>query len=251
MSLLAAPPNSILFQPATTARLAAGTMAVTLAGALYCAGLNALFNGAASWPLVAFWALATVLPWYLAYEANKHLLRLNYSRVAKGLAIAFLLAATLAACGAADWSLAHRFGHFQGTPPAVHVYRHLPETISIAFLTITASTFGARPVGCNEPKTATDLPVPPDRIKLVRGAGNYAELEGAERTLLLRTTMNEVEAALAPHGFVRINRSVIVPKHRIAAIGKQAGRHVVRLTDGSEFRVGSTFSSKLRVVSPA
>jgi DNA-binding LytR/AlgR family response regulator len=247
MSLPRVRPTSILFEPATTARLAAGAMTLTLAAAIYCAGLWALSNGATAWPLVAFWSLATVLPWYIAYEANKHVLRLKLGPSIKWPAIALVLGVTLAACGIADWSLARRFGHFQETLRAVHIYRHLPETIAIAFLTIVASTFAARPVCSLENERTAELPIPPDRIKLVRGAGNYAELEAAERTLLLRATLSQVEALLAAHGFVRISRSIIIPKRRIAAMETRGGRRVVRLIDGSEHRVGSTFSAQLRL----
>lgn len=235
-----------IFKPATTAYVGLGAMLVTLAGAAYCAGLNALANGAAAWPLVAAWTLATVLPWYIAYEANKHILRLKSAPIVKGLIIAAILGATLAACGAADWAIGHSFGYYRGTLRALHIYRHLPETLAIVFLTITAAAFAARPVGKQGEQRPAELPIPPDRIQLVRGAGNYAELEAPERTLLLRATLSEVEAALVPHGFIRISRSIIVPKRRIAAMGTRAGRRVVRLTDGSEHRVGSTFSAQLR-----
>jgi len=110
-----------------------------------------------------------------------------------------------------------------------------------------ASTFAARPVCSLENERSAELPIPPDRIKLVRGAGNYAELEAAERTLLLRATLSQVEALLAAHGFVRISRSIIIPKRRIAAMEMRGGRRVVRLIDGSEHRVGSTFSAQLRL----
>jgi len=239
-------PTKLIFQPATASRIGIGAMVVTIAGAAYCAGLNALANGATSGSLVATWTVATVLPWYIAYEANKHVLRLQSGPIVKGLIIAAVLGATLTACGAADWAIGHNFGYYRGTLRALHVYRHLPETLAIAFLTITAAAFAPRPVSAQDGLRTAELPIPPDRIELVRGAGNYAELEAAERTLLLRATLSEVEAALIPHGFIRISRSIIIPKRRIAAVGTRAGRRVVRLTDGSEHRVGSTFSAQLR-----
>jgi hypothetical protein len=236
-----------IFKPATAARIGVGAMVVTLAGAAYCAGLNALENGVAAWPLVAGWTIATVLPWYIAYESNKHVLGLKLGPIGEGLIIAAVLGATMAACGAADWALGHSFGYYPGTLRALHIYRHLPETLAITFLTITASAFAARPIGGEDKQRTAELPIPPDHIQLVRGAGNYAELEAAERTLLLRATLSEVEAALSPHGFIRISRSIIVPKRRIVAMATRAGRRVVRLTDGSEHRVGSTFSAQLRL----
>ena len=237
---------TVLFKPATAARIGAGAILVTLAGAAYCAGLYALENGPATWPLVSAWTIATVLPWYIAYESNKHVLGQNLDPIAKGLIIGAVLGAALAICGAADWALGHSFGHYRGSLRALHLYRHLPETLAITFVTVAASAFAARPIGTQEGQRTAELPIPPDHIQLVRGAGNYAELEAAERTLLLRATLSEVEAALTPHGFIRISRSIIVPKRRIAGMGTRAGRRVVRLTDGSEHRVGSTFSAQLR-----
>lgn len=235
---------TLVFHAANPGRIAIGAIAVTLIGAAYCAGLWALSNGASGWPSTLFWAFATVLPWYIAYEANKHVLHREARRLTKVAAIALVLAVALAACGAADWSIARSLGHHEELA-AVHVYRHLPETLAIIVLTVCASAFGAEAGRPGGPSKA-ELPIAPAHIQLVRGAGNYAELEAAERTLLLRATMSEVEAALIPHGFVRISRSVIVPKRRIASMGSRGGRQVVRLTDGSEFRVGSTFSPKVR-----
>jgi DNA-binding LytR/AlgR family response regulator len=249
MSSSQKPLATVVFHASNPGRIAIGAIAVTLIGAAYCAGLWALSNGATGWPSTLFWASATVLPWYVAYEANKHVLHRGARPLTKVAAIALVLGVALVTCGAADWSIARSLGHHEDLA-AVHVYRHLPETAAIIILTVCASVFGAeaaRPTGASK----AELPIAPARIELVRGAGNYAELEAAERTLLLRATMGQVEAALIPHGFVRINRSVIVPKRRIASMAVRGGRQVVRLTDGSEFRVGSTFSPKVRRTSVA
>ncbi|HEY0626206.1 MAG TPA: LytTR family DNA-binding domain-containing protein [Allosphingosinicella sp.] len=87
------------------------------------------------------------------------------------------------------------------------------------------------------------LPFLPDQIQLVRGAGNYVELEVHDRTIPHRATLKQVKLLLAPHGFVRVSRSIMVPKRRIDKLTRHGGRRVVRLSDGAEYRVGSTFSA--------
>lgn len=238
---------TLLFHPLKLRHVGAAAMAVTLAGAAYCAGLNVVDHGVRTWHLVILWAAATVLPWYFAYEVNKRALSLEVKPIVKAITILVVLAITLAACGVADWGLARAYGYDRGAPLVVHVYRHLPETVVIAVLTVAASAATVHFV--MPPPTSRDadgFPLPVGHIRLVRGAGNYVELEGDGRTFLHRATLTEVETALVPEGFIRISRSIIVPKRRVAEVRMRGGRAFVRLSDGSEHRVGSTFSAGLR-----
>jgi DNA-binding LytR/AlgR family response regulator len=52
--------------------------------------------------------------------------------------------------------------------------------------------------------------VPLREIDQVGAAGNYVEIPWRGRTLLHRTTLSALEDAWAPHGFVRIHRSILV-----------------------------------------
>lgn len=235
-----------IFQPSTLNRVGAGAMVVTIVGAAYCAGLSALFNGAPVWSLVGFWTIATVLPWYFAYEANKYVLRLRASRAIKAFAVLLIMSATLAACGAADWILAQTYGYQRGVSPPIHILQHLPETALIAFLTLMSSMLAARQKPEADKEHVAPLPVAPKDIRLVRGAGNYVELYLRSRTILHRATLNEVERALIPHDFVRVSRSTIIPRAEVREFYIRRGQSSVRLFDGSEHPVGTTYAPHLR-----
>lgn len=52
-------------------------------------------------------------------------------------------------------------------------------------------------------------------IEYVMAAGNYMEVVTAERTYLLRETLKELQARLAPAGFVRSHRSYLVNREMV------------------------------------
>ena len=96
----------------------------------------------------------------------------------------------------------------------------------------------------HEVRTSTGsvtLPLPPERIAWVAAAGNYVELHGGERPLLVRAPLAAVEATLKPHGFVRIHRSTLVNRQRVARV-----RNVdLLLDDGRSLKLGPRFRAQL------
>jgi LytTr DNA-binding domain len=98
-----------------------------------------------------------------------------------------------------------------------------------------------------------DLLVRTAEIEWVEAQGNYVALHTAGEVRLLRQTLAEMDARLAPHGFIRTHRSALVNRSRIQAIvPPERGEPGVRLTGGgraplSESRRGEV----LRLVSGA
>lgn len=90
-------------------------------------------------------------------------------------------------------------------------------------------------------REAGPLPLLPRQIDWVQAAGNYIELRAGERTIVHRTSLGAAERDLAGHGFVRIHRSTLVRRDRIARVRP---RDVV-LTDGTHLKVGKRFRSQL------
>ena len=84
---------------------------------------------------------------------------------------------------------------------------------------------------------ASILRVPVGEILAARGAGNYVEfaLEDGRRPLM-RASMAAVEAALAPHGFLRTHRSWLVNAGRVRAL-TAAGSGDFRLDLGCSLTV--------------
>jgi DNA-binding LytR/AlgR family response regulator len=77
----------------------------------------------------------------------------------------------------------------------------------------------------------------PVEVLAVEAAGNYVEFHrlGVDKALLVRGTLNQFEAQLKPHGFVRVHRSKLINRSRIAGFeGTPSGDLRIRMTDGRE-----------------
>lgn len=74
----------------------------------------------------------------------------------------------------------------------------------------------------------------PEEIARVEAAGNYVVLHSGKEQHVLRETISAMEARLAPAGFMRISRSVIVNLACIREIQPAgSGRYALRLKDGA------------------
>lgn len=88
----------------------------------------------------------------------------------------------------------------------------------------------------------------PGAVTHVEAAGNYVELHRAgDRPLLLRGTLGDFEARLVPYGFVRIHRSRLVQRARIASFeSTSSGDLRVVLDSGQELAGSRRFRDKLK-----
>jgi len=76
-------------------------------------------------------------------------------------------------------------------------------------------------------------------IAWVEAAGYYACVHAAGATHILRRTLAELEQELAPAGFARIHRSVIVNLARVRRLAPNAsGDYALELDDGTPLKVG-------------
>lgn len=74
----------------------------------------------------------------------------------------------------------------------------------------------------------------PDEVDWVSSSGNYVEIHGSFGSQLARRTMADMEAELAPHGFVRIHRSHLVRRAAIASTEtRQSGDFDITLRSGA------------------
>ena len=86
----------------------------------------------------------------------------------------------------------------------------------------------------------------PIKIDWVEAAGDYVTIHAAGKSHLVRDSLRNVEARLAPHGFLRIHRSTIVKLVSIRElVAKDSGDHEVVLHDGTVLRLSRSYKDAL------
>ena len=91
--------------------------------------------------------------------------------------------------------------------------------------------------------------VDPIDVVVAMAQGNYVALVHKSGTHLVRETMSTAEQKLAPLGFVRIHRSILVNTTLVEDLRRDKnGTYVLRTTDGSEHPVGRAYKENLKVI---
>ena len=211
-----------LRRPLSWPHLAGGVIAATLVVALYCLAYTALAGRPETLAESLAWAVANVSPWLVAIEAAQR--APAWPQAAVTLAIALIASLALGYLLA----VSHDTLGFE-------IIRRAPAlAASAALVALIRSGLGHR-------RSAADLPLLPRQIDWVRAAGNYVELRADGRTVVHRSSIGAAEQALAGHGFVRIHRSTLVRRDRIARVRPQD----VILRDGTHLKVGNRYRAAL------
>jgi hypothetical protein len=196
-----------------------------IAIALYCVSYAA-FDGRSESPLEAIaWAVVNVLPWLAAFEIAK--------RVPRSAAKAAVLAAALVVSLAMQWLIA-----VGSDSLGFELVRRLPGLCATGALIFVGILKRPDPGAGSD---ASELPLAPAQLDWIAAAGNYVELHGCGRVLLFRAPLGAIEHRLRGHGFVRIHRSTIVRRERIARVRPAD----VVLMDGTSLRTGKRFRASL------
>jgi two-component system, LytTR family, response regulator len=86
----------------------------------------------------------------------------------------------------------------------------------------------------------------PIKIDWVEAAGDYVTIHAAGKSHLVRDSLRNIEARLAPHGFLRIHRSTLVKLASIRElVAKDSGDHEVVLHDGTVLRLSRSYKDAL------
>jgi DNA-binding LytR/AlgR family response regulator len=85
-----------------------------------------------------------------------------------------------------------------------------------------------------------------DSIDWIKAEGEYVRLQLRDRSYLLRNSITAVATDLADEGFIRIHRSVVVNRSRVAGMRSTRSAVHVELVDGTELPVGRRFRASLR-----
>lgn len=226
-----------LANPMPAARVAAAGAAIVAGGALYCFGYTAL-QGDAENPLVAIaWATANLLPWLAAFELAK-----RTPGAARRLAV-------VVAAAAVSLLLEQGFGLIDlgASNAGFQLLRRLPGAglVLLLLLLLPRLRLRDRQPAARTAAEPRDLPLLPVQIDWIRAAGNYLEFHHAGGMVMRRMTLAEAEAALAAHGFLRIHRSLLVNRSRIAGIRRGKLADEVELTGGQALKVGDAYRAAL------
>lgn len=88
--------------------------------------------------------------------------------------------------------------------------------------------------------------IKPEEILWVKADGDYINLHTEKRAHLIRDTMRNMESRLAPHGFQRIHRSVIVKVSLISEmITSENGDYEVVLQHGEKLKMSRQYRDTL------
>src|SRR5215470_8286533 len=91
--------------------------------------------------------------------------------------------------------------------------------------------------------------VDPADVIVAKAQGNYVALVHKSGSHLVRETMATAEQKLAPMGFVRIHRSILVNAALVKDLRRSnKGTYILRTTDGSEHPVGRNYRENLKVI---
>lgn len=215
-----------LSRPFSPSQLLAAGFGLCVCIALYCMAYSALAGRPEPIGEALAWALVNVLPWLLAFEAGKRTKRLGESLFPLGAAFAVSLLVGMLLAGNAGGL-------------AFEAVRRVPGLLATAGLLGLLRLAGATPDGVGY--GPVELPLAPEQIEWVSAAGNYIEIRGAGRTLIRRASLSAAERELLRHGFVRIHRSTLVRRDRIARVRSAD----VVLHDGTSLKTGKRYRSSL------
>jgi hypothetical protein len=203
--------------------LIGGVTAAALIVALYCIGYTTLAGRPETLGAALGWSLANIIPWLLAIEGGKRAANVAVVGAVLGIALTTSIGLGYLLSVSAD-------------PLGFEFWRRLPALAAVAGLvTLLRSQVGRRD------KANADIPLLPRQIDWIQAAGNYVELRASGQTVVHRSSISAAERDLATHGFVRIHRSTLVQRDRIARVRP----HDVILTDGTHLKVGKRYRATL------
>jgi hypothetical protein len=230
-----------------------------VAGAGYCALLESMRHEAPVWHVALRWSLSGIVPWVLAWPLLLHLGR-RLSGIRAWVAQGAVLLGVALACILLGGLI---FGGLGQTEPILLLHdwiRRLPVVVVLLLLARLLPLALAERTAVGSVAVAPSF-VPPSSVpgdplseplveavrlaqsaELVRAARNYVEFERAGSVRMVRVTMAELEAALDPDRFIRIHRSVIVPRAGVVSMLRDRdGTPVLTLSMGRTVRVGRSY----------
>jgi hypothetical protein len=191
----------------------------------YCLAYNGLRGeavtvvGAFSWPAIniipffAAWELAKARPWVIRILA-----------LAAGCVTSLVL----------DFLYSGEF------IPAFEMVRRIPAIALVAslFVAFDFTMQQSRP----QRSQSGELPLLPNQIVRVTSSGNYVLLHTDTGSIIHRAPLQSVENNLERHGFVRVHRTTLVRRDKIAKVRNND----IILADGTSVKTGARYRELLQ-----
>jgi hypothetical protein len=210
-------------RPVSWRLLIVGVLGAGLVVSLYCMVYTRLAGRPETFAESFAWAVANICPWLVAIEVGKR---------ARGLAEAV---AVLTGAAAASVVLGYLLAASNDSLP-FELLRRAPALAAAAVAVALLRS------GIGRTRNApAEMPLQPGQIDWIRAAGNYVELRTGRRTIVHRGSISAAERELARFGFVRIHRSMLVRRDRIARVRRQD----VVLHDGTHLPIGKRYRAAL------
>ncbi len=231
---------TLLTHPAPARRAALLALALAAANTLYCQAYNTLAGRPEALSVSLIWFAVNVLPWFVAFEGCKRLAPgLPPGRAGLARMAGVLLAAALASL-LLGWALAE--GPFAWGFQAV---RRIP-TAGLVVILLLARALALRQARAKAaPPPGRPSLGDPREIDWLRSASNYVEVCRRGRAELVRMTLRAAAEALPERDFIRVHRTLLVRRDRIAAHRRGKEHDEVHLSDGSVQRVGESYRAQV------
>lgn len=210
-------------RPVSWRLLIVGVFVAAVVVALYCLVYTRLAGRPETFAESFAWAAANICPWLVSIEIGKR---------ARGVAE---VVAILAGAAAASIVLGYLLAASNDSLPFELLRRAPALAAAAAVVALLRSGVG------RTRNAAAEMPLQPGQIDWIRAAGNYVELRTGQRTIVHRGSISAAERELARFGFVRIHRSMLVRRDRIARVRRQD----VVLHDGTHLPIGKRYRAAL------
>jgi DNA-binding LytR/AlgR family response regulator len=257
-------------------------LAVVVAFAAYCVGHTVITGGTVDPLLSVTWAVTAVVPWAACWPALRRVaLRARAEGVLPLSSIVGPLGLAAVASAVLERASALAFGVQHGATFAELVFRRLPVLVGFVLAarlhvrslagrdarpcptratpeeTHDAASTGVEQEPRHAARTGAEEAIEittgsgsserrPGDIDWVKAAGNYLELHAGGRCDLVRGTLKGFAAAGGAGQFVRIHRSMLVNRERVAGLVRRPrGRLALRLQDGCTLAVGRSFRAEV------
>jgi DNA-binding LytR/AlgR family response regulator len=124
--------------------------------------------------------------------------------------------------------------------PAFELVRRMPAMIAVAGLFAVVDLL-LRRSAINKAQSG-ELPLLPSQIVRVTSSGNYVLLHTDKGSVIHRAPLQSVESNLESHGFVRVHRTTLVRRDKIAKVRNSD----IILADGTSIKTGARYRELLQ-----